>query len=73
LGARLAPSGGAALGLPPNLREILSAGADVTLWASSAKAATELGYATRDLTTGARDAFGPASAVTAAPRPSGSS
>ena len=68
-GARLAPSAGHALGLPPNLREILSAAADVTLWASSAKAATELGYATRDLATGVRDAFGPV----AAPPPSGSS
>jgi nucleoside-diphosphate-sugar epimerase len=71
LGARLAPNGGAALGLPPNLREILSAAADVTLWASSAKAAGELGYVTRDLATGARDAFGPTAA--ADPRPSGSS
>jgi dihydroflavonol-4-reductase len=69
LGARLAPSAGGALGLPPNLREILSAAADVTLWASSAKAAAELGYATRDLATGARDAFGPL----AAPPPSVSS
>jgi dihydroflavonol-4-reductase len=58
-GARLAPGAGAAFGLPPNLREIVSATAGVTYWASSAKAATELGYATRDLATGALDAYGP--------------
>ncbi len=59
IGARLAPGGGALIGQPPNLREIVSASAGVTYWASSAKAAAELGYATRDLATGARDAFGP--------------
>jgi dihydroflavonol-4-reductase len=58
LGARLAPNAGQALGLPPNLREVLSAAADVTMWASSAKAAAELGYTTRDLATGVIDAFG---------------
>jgi dihydroflavonol-4-reductase len=66
-GARLAPAGGAAFGLPPNLGEIISASSGVTYWASSAKAAAELGYATRDLATGALDAFGP----TTGPRPSG--
>jgi dihydroflavonol-4-reductase len=71
IGARLAPSAGAAFGLPPDLREIVRSAAGVTFWASSAKAATELGYATRDLATGARDAFGPAAA--APPPPSGSS
>ena len=60
LGARLAPGGGGMFGLPPNLTEIVSASAGVTYWASSAKAAAELGYATRDLATGARDAYGPA-------------
>ena len=34
---------------------------------------TELGYATRDLATGARDAFGPATNGTGSPPPSGSS
>ena len=71
IGARLAPSAGAAFGLPPDLREIVRSAAGVTFWASSAKAAAELGYATRDLATGARDAFGPTPA--AVPPPSGSS
>jgi len=31
----------------------------VTYWASHAKATAELGFAPRDLATGARDAFGP--------------
>jgi nucleoside-diphosphate-sugar epimerase len=59
IGARLAPSAGAAFGLPPDLREIVRSAAGVTFWASSTKAATELGYATRDLATGAVDAYGP--------------
>jgi dihydroflavonol-4-reductase len=60
MGARLAPGGGGMFGLPPNLREIMRASGVVTYWASSAKAAAELGYATRNLETGARDAYGPA-------------
>ena len=59
-GTRLAPNAGRMFGLSPNLKEILAASAGVTYWASSAKAATELGYRSRDLATGARDAFGPA-------------
>lgn len=70
-GARLAPSAGGAFGLPPDLREIVRSAAGVTFWASSAKAAAELGYATRDLATGVRDAFGPPAA--AVPPSSGSS
>ena len=57
-GARLAPNAGGMFGLSPNLTEIISVSAGVTYWASSAKAATELGYRSRDLATGARDAFG---------------
>lgn len=64
IGARLAPHAGGAFGIPPDLREIVRSAAGVTFWATSAKAARELGYATRDLATGARDAFGPTSAAT---------
>ncbi|MBI2683901.1 MAG: NAD-dependent epimerase/dehydratase family protein [Actinobacteria bacterium] len=46
---------GRVLGLPPNLREIISATANVTYWASSAKAEGELGYAPRDFATGLTD------------------
>ncbi len=46
-----------AVGLPDDLREVYRAGAGVTYWASSAKAAADLGYAPRDLTSGLRAAF----------------
>ena len=46
------------LGQPPNVAEIVSAAAGVTYWASSAKAQADLGYRTRDLERGARDAYG---------------
>lgn len=52
----LAPVGGA-IG-QPNLREVLSASAGVTYWASSAKAEEELAFRARDLETGFRDTFG---------------
>jgi dihydroflavonol-4-reductase len=58
IGAWLAPNAGASFGLPPDLREIVRAAAGVSFWASSAKAAAELGYATRDFATGVVDAFG---------------
>jgi len=58
LGARIAPRGGHLVGMPPNLAEIVRASAGVTYWASSAKAQAALGYRTRDLERGARDAFG---------------
>jgi len=45
-------------GFPDNLREVLSASLGVTYWASSAKAASELGYTPRDLASGIRAAFG---------------
>lgn len=60
VGARLAPGGGGFFGLPPNLTEIMRSSLGVTYWGNSAKAAAELGYATRDLESGARDAYGPA-------------
>ena len=55
-----APFGEAAanlVGLPPNLAEVLKAADGVTYWTSHAKATAELGYAPRDLATGAVDAF----------------
>jgi hypothetical protein len=58
--ARILPGGGALLGVRPNLREIVSASDGVTYWGNHAKATAELGYAPRDLASGARDAFGPA-------------
>ena len=58
LSARIAPAGGRLMGQPPNVAEIVSAAAGVTYWASSAKAQADLGYRTRDLERGARDAYG---------------
>jgi dihydroflavonol-4-reductase len=58
VGSRLSPNGGAALGAPPNLREIVSASDGVTYWGSNAKAAAELGFAPRNLEVGLHDAFG---------------
>ena len=46
-----------AAGFPDNLREVVRASAGVTYWASSAKAAAELGYAPRDLPSGLRATF----------------
>lgn len=46
-----------AMGLPDDLREVLRASDGVTYWGSSAKAATELGYAPRDLASGLRAMF----------------
>ena len=45
------------VGLPEDLREVLRSADDVSYWASSAKAAAELGYAPRDLASGIRAAF----------------
>lgn len=58
IGSRLSPNGGAILGVPPNLREIVSSADGVTYWASSAKAVAELGFVPRSLEVGLRDAFG---------------
>lgn len=46
-----------AFGLPDDLGEVARAGLGVTYWASSAKAATDLGYVPRDLTSGLRTMF----------------
>jgi dihydroflavonol-4-reductase len=46
-----------AAGFPDDLGEVLSASIGVTYWASSAKAAAELGYTPRDLASGLRAAF----------------
>jgi dihydroflavonol-4-reductase len=53
----MAPLGGLigpALGVAPNLGEVIRAAAGVTYWATDAKARVELGYAPRDLETGLR-------------------
>jgi nucleoside-diphosphate-sugar epimerase len=45
------------LGLPPNLREVVSASAGVTYWATDAKARAHLGYAPRGLEAGMLDLY----------------
>ena len=47
-----------AMGLPPNLRELISSADGVTFWASDAKARRELGYAPRDMRTGFTQTYG---------------
>ncbi len=47
-----------AAGFPDDLGEVARSTLGVTYWASSAKAATELGYRPRDLASGIRAAFG---------------
>ena len=42
----------------PNLREVLTAGIDVTYWASAAKAERELGFRARPIEDGLRATFG---------------
>jgi nucleoside-diphosphate-sugar epimerase len=46
---------GPVMGLPPNIRELVSTSDGVTFWATDGKARAELGYAPRDLATGLRD------------------
>jgi dihydroflavonol-4-reductase len=58
LASRLPASITARLGLPPNMAEVVSATDGVTYWASSAKAEWELGFVSRPLDVGVRDAFG---------------
>ena len=53
----IAPAGpvvGKLMGLPPNVKELISASEDVTYWAKDDKARERLGYAPRDLDTGLR-------------------
>jgi nucleoside-diphosphate-sugar epimerase len=58
LAARM-PGGLARLaGLPEDLGEVLRSSEDVTFWASSAKAAADLGYGPRDIGSGLRATFG---------------
>jgi dihydroflavonol-4-reductase len=45
------------MGLPPNLRELISSADGVTFWASDAKARRELGYAPRDMRAGFEETF----------------
>ena len=54
----LAPAGpviGKVMGLPPNMRELISSSDGVTFWASCDRAKSELGYAPRALEQGLRD------------------
>jgi dihydroflavonol-4-reductase len=46
-----------AMGLPEDIGEVVRSGLGVTYWGSSAKSATELGYAPRDLASGLRATF----------------
>jgi dihydroflavonol-4-reductase len=46
-----------AMGFPDDLGEVARSSIGVTFWGSSAKAATELGYVPRDLTSGLRATF----------------
>ena len=48
----IAPLVTKAMGLPPNLKELISSSDGVTFWARHDKAAAELGYTPRDLRTG---------------------
>ena len=59
LGSRLSPNGGARLGVPPNLREIVSSADGVTYWAHrTPRPSPQLGFAPRAFEVGVRDAFG---------------
>jgi nucleoside-diphosphate-sugar epimerase len=54
----IAPLVTKAMGLPPNLRELIGSADGVTYWGSDEKARNELGYAPRDLDTGLRQTLG---------------
>ena len=51
----IAPVVTKAMGLPPNLKELISSSDGVTFWGSHDKAAAELGYSPRDLRTGLKE------------------
>jgi nucleoside-diphosphate-sugar epimerase len=51
----IAPLVTKAMGLPPNLKELISSSDGVTFWGSHDKAAAELGYSPRDLRTGLKE------------------
>lgn len=57
IGSRAPAALARAAGMPDDLREIFRSSHGVTYWASSAKAATELGYRPRDLASGLRATF----------------
>jgi dihydroflavonol-4-reductase len=57
LGARAPARLARAMGFPDDLGEVARSAIGVTFWGSSAKAATELGYVPRDLTSGLRATF----------------
>jgi nucleoside-diphosphate-sugar epimerase len=57
IGSKAPPILARAAGLPDDLGEVLRSSLGVTFWASSAKAATELGYRPRDLASGLRATF----------------
>ena len=54
-----------AMGVGPNLKEIITASDGVTYWATDEKARTQLGYAPRDLDTGLRQTLADSSASSA--------
>jgi dihydroflavonol-4-reductase len=57
IGSRAPAALARAAGMPDDLGEVLRSSFGVTYWASSAKAATELGYRPRDLASGLRATF----------------
>jgi dihydroflavonol-4-reductase len=57
LGAHVPAAVARRAGFPDDLGEVMRSSLGVTFWASSAKAAAELGYAPRDLASGLRAAF----------------
>lgn len=57
LGSRAPAALARAMGFPDDLGEVARSSIGVTFWGSSAKAATELGYVPRDLTSGLRATF----------------
>ena len=57
LGSRAPATLARAMGFPDDLGEVAKSSIGVTYWGSSAKAATELGYQPRDLTSGLRTTF----------------
>jgi dihydroflavonol-4-reductase len=57
LGSKTPAALARAMGYPDDLGEVARSSIGVTFWGSSAKAATELGYVPRDLTSGLRATF----------------
>jgi hypothetical protein len=53
--APLGPVVGPLMGLPRNIRELVTSSDGVTFWATDAKARAELGYTTRPLADGLRE------------------